>query len=116
MLETVLELGSRVGVGGREWDVRAVKPRALLKAEAEAKRRMEEVDEASSDAEEGDRDSSLGVSESTESGWEMVCRPKVGVRVSGGGFLGLWRRMEPYQPDTTSPATDVDEPEAASSS
>ena len=38
--------------------------------------------------------------------WAMVCRPKVGEMVVGGGFLGLWRRMEPAtldQPDPGAP-------------
>ena len=30
---------------------------------------------------------------SDDNGWEMVCRPKVGIRISGGGFVGVWRRM-----------------------
>jgi tRNA (adenine57-N1/adenine58-N1)-methyltransferase len=25
----------------------------------------------------------------------MICRPKAGQQVVGGGFLGLWRRMKP---------------------
>jgi hypothetical protein len=28
-----------------------------------------------------------------ETGLEMVCRPKVGGRIAGGGFLGVWRKM-----------------------
>jgi hypothetical protein len=30
-----------------------------------------------------------------EEKWAMVCRPKAGQEVVGGGFLGLWRKMEP---------------------
>ncbi|KFY07714.1 hypothetical protein V492_06891, partial [Pseudogymnoascus sp. VKM F-4246] len=26
-------------------------------------------------------------------GWNMVCRPKVGDRVVGGGFVGVFRRV-----------------------
>jgi len=90
LLEKVLELGAGAGVGGREWDVRAVKPRALLKTEAAARESeeptIESVDE--SDLSEA--------TTSADSGVEMVCRPKVGGRISGGGFVGLWRRMEQY--------------------
>lgn len=28
------------------------------------------------------------------SGMEIVCRPKVGYRVAGGGFLGVWKKMK----------------------
>jgi len=112
VLETVLELGAGIGVGGREWDVRAVKPRALLKAEAEAKLRTKREakagaqDGAGSEMVNGKRDDDVleveesshgdAVKEATDNvdeGWEMICRPKVGGRVTGGGFLALWRRM-----------------------
>jgi len=92
-LENVLELGAGIGVGGREWDVRPVKPRALLKAEAEAKKPSED-EELSGDV--------VGESPAAEapvapdSRWEMVCRPKVGVRTTGGGFVGVWRRTVDY--------------------
>ena len=25
---------------------------------------------------------------------EVVCRPRVGYRVAGGGFLGIWKKMK----------------------
>lgn len=119
-LESVLELGAGVGVGGREWDVRLVKPRAVLKAEAEASK-VKEQSEAVSDLDSADNGNSLS-STSKDSGWAMVCRPKVGSIVTGGGFLGLWRRMgansapraRRTQPEGTvedEPAV-VDEPES----
>ncbi|RAL60088.1 hypothetical protein DID88_000714 [Monilinia fructigena] len=39
VLDRVLELGSQLSTGGREWEVRSVKPRALIKAE---KKKMQE--------------------------------------------------------------------------
>lgn len=105
-LEKVVEVGAAVGVGGREWDVRPVKPRALLKVQAEEVKQPEIL--------EGNEDVSGAAVEKFEviateastdeasitrtpapngSGWEMICRPKVGIRISGGGFVGLWRRM-----------------------
>ncbi len=90
-LESVLELGAGAGVGVREWDVRLVKPRALLKAEAEARKMMEHC-EAVPDLDSTDDGKSLSAT-SEESEWAMVCRPKVGGTVTGGGFLALWRRM-----------------------
>ncbi|KAI9823913.1 MAG: hypothetical protein M1832_002231 [Thelocarpon impressellum] len=94
-LERVLELGNGGSSGGREWDVRAVRPRALSapttpRAEAQA------------DPEADGRYRQLFVEQHTppragprsaDDGWEMVCRPKVGDRVTGGGFLGVWRKM-----------------------
>ena len=101
-MEKVLEFGSAIGVGGREWDVRLVKPRATLKADirrAEVSGNDEELDTA-------DTPSSYDICDSSEisethspstatpfpAGLEMVCRPKVGGRIAGGGFLGVWRR------------------------
>lgn len=68
-MEKTVEMGGAIGVGGREWDVRPVKPRALQKSE---------VLEA-------------GL-ETADKGWEMICRPKVGVRIAGGGFVGQFQR------------------------
>jgi hypothetical protein len=118
VLEKVLEVGTSVGVGGKEWDVRSVKPRARVKAEALAKQKAaesqgkesQEIAEgglgASLEAEQHEVDSTGAVNTveskaelpaaSDDSGWEMVCRPKVGLRIEGGGFIGLWRRMEQY--------------------
>jgi tRNA (adenine57-N1/adenine58-N1)-methyltransferase len=105
VLETVLELGAGVGVGGREWDVRAVKPRALLKAEAEARKMMvSDGDFAGPESEAGAENFSTSEKKGA-SGWEMVCRPKVGGRVSGGGFLGVWKRMEHRSQEDQKPSS-----------
>ena len=103
-MESVLETGSAIGVGGREWDVRLVKPRATLKpdtnVEGQAHHAVNEgVDSADvqlKSAIAGSSDLSETVSTSIAPpailGLELVCRPKVGGRVTGGGFLGVWRR------------------------
>ncbi|KAI9737699.1 MAG: hypothetical protein M1818_005703 [Claussenomyces sp. TS43310] len=96
LLETVLEVGAGVGVGGREWDVRPVKPRALVKAEAVARRNMVDGGESDPESDINEETSSAAEGKEASSGWEMVCRPKVGGRVSGGGFLGLFRSMVQY--------------------
>lgn len=104
-LEKVVEVGGAVGVGGREWDVRPVKPRALLKAESVSEpvelppQADEEIggNEKTADheikAEESEAEAEAEPETPKVSGWEMVCRPKVGLRISGGGFVGVWRRM-----------------------
>ena len=96
-LDRVLELGPSMA-GGREWSVQAVKPRALIKAQND---RMEALDTASEgspsladDNAETTRDQEQAQAlANRDEGWEMICRPKVGDRISGGGFLGVWRRM-----------------------
>jgi tRNA (adenine57-N1/adenine58-N1)-methyltransferase catalytic subunit len=101
-LEKVVEVGGAVGVGGREWDVRPVKPRALLKSKVKnvkSSEHLEEDEDVLKDPMEGSKAAASAeapVSEtpfSDGNGWEMVCRPKVGLRISGGGFVGAWRKM-----------------------
>lgn len=85
-LETVVELGVNGGSGGREWDVRPVKPRAATKNQEEAEDSGLEVDE------DGVRDP-ISDAAKDQGEWAMVCRPKVGERVVGGGFLGVWKKQ-----------------------
>lgn len=108
-LEKVVELPGNGGAGGREWDVRPVVPRSRLKkADSEGEATMSEVEggseagneEAAVDAseEEGaevlsrDADAEDTLSSSKPDQWEMICRPKVGARIAGGGFLGVFRK------------------------
>jgi tRNA (adenine57-N1/adenine58-N1)-methyltransferase len=105
LLDQIIELG----VGNiREWDVRSVRPRASLKKAAspdspETTETAETTEAAEpSSGEAGDavkgqeaRDGELAEEVAkTEEKWAMICRPKAGSMVVGGGFLALWRRME----------------------
>lgn len=105
-LDRVVELGPNM-TGGREWDVRAVLPRALTGAGNEEK--VAPVDVASPEntaqyAEDGDsegdatepktRDEEEAQKPKRENRWGMVCRPKVGDRIAGGGFLRVWKKMK----------------------
>ena len=100
-LEKVIELGVNGGSGGREWDVRPVKPRVAQKLQEEEHGNVgdEEKDDEFGLERNGDQ---VAVEEGTATvgrGWSMVCRPKVGERVVGGGFLGLWKKQRPlHQP------------------
>jgi hypothetical protein len=78
-LDKVLELGPGISAG-REWDVKAVKIRANEK-------RLK----LDSNAEDGEDEGMVEVRREKEYG--IVCRPKVGVTVIGGGFLGVWSKM-----------------------
>lgn len=105
LLDQVVELGAGTI---RQWDVRAVRPRATVR-EAEKKKASEPSGEEAVDAVEGQaaRDDELAKDlGQSEEKWAMVCRPKAGQQVVGGGFLALWRRMEPApspEQDTTKP-------------
>jgi tRNA (adenine57-N1/adenine58-N1)-methyltransferase len=125
-LERVLEMGPGAGVGGKEWDVRVAKVRAIpsepeeelssqdigiqsaLPAEEEVERHIREdgVQDNIASSSLPDIAAHIGTVEveskekdettNPDDGytWEMVCRPKVGIRMEGGGFVGLWRRMK----------------------
>lgn len=98
LLEQVVELGAGTI---REWDVRAVRPRATLHESNADAPSAPSVNKTSSDsqADQAARDDEPETAlskekEGEEEKWVMVCRPKAGQQVIGGGFLGLWRRME----------------------
>lgn len=102
-MEKALELGDGIS-NGRLWDVRLTVKKANdpmdelsmadTRTDGEGESSLEEVDSqtrpAASSASEEEEGStpSLGASERPV----MVCRPKVGERIIGGGFVGLWRR------------------------
>lgn len=95
-LEKVVEIGAGVGVGGKDWDVRPVKPRSLVKAELAAAQQASEHSEVIPEAIRhivGAGEPEKAVSYDQDDGWSMICRPRAGSRVNGGGFVGVWRRM-----------------------
>ncbi|KAF2132119.1 S-adenosyl-L-methionine-dependent methyltransferase [Dothidotthia symphoricarpi CBS 119687] len=92
LLDQVIELG----VGAiREWDVRPVKPRATLRKEEASQSLSEETIDPVEGQEMRDTELAEDLAKNEEK-WAMVCRPKAGQMVVGGGFLGIWRRMETY--------------------
>ena len=113
ILDRVVELGPSI-TGGREWDVREVRPRALIKAENERNGALAASTESATSAsltgsgdeesvgramelksrDEGQVTASKDGEIQEESGWKMICRPKVGLMVTVGGFLGVWRKMQ----------------------
>ena len=106
VLDRVVEMGASM-TGGREWDIRTVKPRAYLRSE-KAKKATLDMDDAAEPRIDGDSDQheatnlcsavtderDAEIVEREEVGYEMVCRPKVGARVVGGGFVAVWRKMK----------------------
>ncbi len=101
-LDRVVELGQGM-TGGREWDIRAVNPRASIKARdqvrsipmesggvASASRPFDDrCSDGDSAATEGQHHGEAESPSAEDKNWEMVCRPKVGERLVGGGFLGV---------------------------
>ncbi|KAI7264495.1 adenine-N(1)--methyltransferase-like protein [Hortaea werneckii] len=101
VLDRVIELGVNGGTGGREWDIRAVKPRAQHKkssigaGEDDSGAEDGGVDGTSDDVQEPRMsDGREGADEGAkDEGWKMVCRPKVGDSIVGGGFLGIFEKQ-----------------------
>ncbi|KAK3675372.1 hypothetical protein LTR78_004882 [Recurvomyces mirabilis] len=115
-LDKVVELGVNGGSGGREWDVRLVRPRGA--ASAGGKKVVREAgvvgggEVTEGEVGRGEGDSGVDVSEGIDTksttpstppttstttdvaapGLKMVCRPKVGEMIVGGGFLGVFRK------------------------
>ena len=95
-LDQTLELGNNGSSGGKPWDLRAVKPRASSKVQPAE----DGADSAQSSGSEGSEESitrdpaqTLKEAKPEDSNWTFVCRPKVGERITGGGFLGVFRKM-----------------------
>ena len=101
VLDSVLELEPQSG--GREWDVRTVIPRAQRGMaqdsgmEDDASRNAEKIADDGSVADLAERNTSdednPPIHDQIQE-MDMVCRPKGGHRVAGGGFLGIWRKMK----------------------
>lgn len=96
ILESTLEIGAAAGTGGREWDLRLVKPKA--KAQADASSITSEIDPEEDemslpDSAEEEANIVQAVKES-DLGWKVICRPRILARFSGGGFVAVFRRME----------------------
>ncbi|KAI9656572.1 MAG: hypothetical protein M1821_004779 [Bathelium mastoideum] len=105
ILDRVIELESSRSEG-RVWDVKPVRTRVMEKrtkasegSESELKQESTENDGQQSDSEleepgttERDDEQTTEL-ERRDREYVMVCRPKVGERIVGGGFLGIWRKM-----------------------
>ncbi|KAJ5769910.1 uncharacterized protein N7511_001961 [Penicillium nucicola] len=95
--ERVVELGNGIS-GGRLWDVRFATKKSgadpsswAVSSDAEGASPAADAEEASA----SDAASEVSTEESPRGGESvLVCRPKVGVRIQGGGFVGIWRRIE----------------------
>ncbi len=100
-LERVVEVGPSM-TGGRIWDVRFAKPRALIKKVDEnvTFAKCANADQAvKDDAKASCLDDGEEEQPHDQQSFEIVCRPKSGARISGGGFVALWSRNRTRQDD-----------------
>lgn len=113
-MEKALELGDGIS-NGRLWDVRLARRRAKDPVDKPSTTDSDNIEEQGPVQEETGTQSETcsTVSQQEENGAlppcginsgksdsneepVMVCRPKVGERIVGGGFVGLWRRIAPH--------------------
>ncbi|KAL4933872.1 tRNA (adenine-N(1)-)-methyltransferase [Aspergillus undulatus] len=118
-LDQVIELGTGIS-GGRLWDVRVAmkKSKADPNWEAAASSSSEAVaesgsgsgseaefepasEESSGDSEEGQQQPQILAAASGPSE-AIVCRPKAGMMTAGGGFVGIWRKIQGHSGDASS--------------
>ncbi|KAK4507005.1 hypothetical protein PRZ48_000739 [Zasmidium cellare] len=96
-LDKVVELGVNGGSGGREWDVRFIRPRAEETSQPETP--------TEADCEGGDESTDLRAPVSAaDRPYSLVCRPKVGDRIVGGGFLGVWKKQRDMRAEIDQPS------------
>ena len=95
VLDKAVELGTGIS-SGRLWDVRFAVKRSPTNNAVEGKRATE--DEGQEDSNEiapgSDLEESASLEDPKERESVLVCRPKVGARIIGGGFVGIWRRIK----------------------
>ena len=99
-MDNVIELGLNGSSGGRDWKVRAVKvrsrPESLTSERGEPSTDDNPIPNNSGSEEDiatnSQTDSEPEVTARSAERWSMICRPHVGERVTGGGFLGIWRK------------------------
>jgi hypothetical protein len=96
-MERVVELGTGIS-GGRLWDVRYTKPRkhdpSRVTTDETVLDLSSEVDDTSSVKSSNDGRDSAKEESDAKARMVLVCRPKVGDRIVGGGFVGIWRKMK----------------------
>ncbi len=106
-LSQVLELGPGIS-GGRQWDVRRVQPRALCPMDKKETVVINAAQTGTDDSQDHLPIFRAGSTEETDAAepsrgpgyddykeWKTVCRPKVGEKLVGGGFVAVWEKQRP---------------------
>ncbi|GAM41805.1 hypothetical protein TCE0_042f15214 [Talaromyces pinophilus] len=95
VMERVVELGMGIS-GGRLWDVRMAVKKSRADPSSWIKEGRDDAEQSTTeeaDSVESGSTSTVSEQESTQDN-VLVCRPKVGSKIVGGGFVGIWRRIE----------------------
>ncbi|EEQ88178.1 hypothetical protein RJZ56_005166 [Blastomyces dermatitidis] len=95
--EKIVELGTGIS-SGRVWELRITtkrSPKDALSREATTEETLDETAEDSSNT-TVEEVPSLTKGEKTDREEVLVCRPQVGERITGGGFVGIWRKKKSW--------------------
>lgn len=93
--EKTVELGTGIS-SGRLWDVKFAIKKAASNNAVDRKRAAEGENQTDSGegASESEPDLSASSEKSEEENTVLTCRPKVGERIVGGGFVAIFRRIQ----------------------
>lgn len=96
-MERVVELGMGIS-GGRLWDVRMAVKKSRADPASWMKESRDETEHSTAEETDSAELSSTATIPEQETTQDnvLVCRPKVGAKIVGGGFVGIWRRMEDF--------------------
>ncbi|KAL8714926.1 MAG: hypothetical protein Q9220_001439 [cf. Caloplaca sp. 1 TL-2023] len=93
-LEKVVEVGPSM-TGGRVWSIRHAKPRGTTKEADDEAATVAQAEDGQGRETEGHTGQAIAEdveAASDDQGWNLICRPQVGDRTKGGGFVALWSK------------------------
>lgn len=95
VMDRTVELGTGIS-SGRLWDVRVAqtKSKSKLSSQAKEEEASEVADSDGSPSTSTDAAANDAAAETEKGESVLVCRPKVGEKIVGGGFVGIWKRMK----------------------
>lgn len=97
VLDRAVELGTGIS-SGRLWDLRMTTTRSNknLAADSEEKESEQTTEDSPESSSDNGSEEDANTSSSAQAKDEpvLVCRPKVGEKIRGGGFVGIWRKMK----------------------
>ena len=98
VLDQVIELGHGL-TGGRLWDLRLAESKLSrrLKDNDDEPIGNEEVVDTLNAVDDDKRTEAVPKVPLTQQDLKMVCRPLVGDRIRGGGFLAVWKKLKKDQ-------------------
>lgn len=103
-LEHVIELGTGIS-GGRSWDVKFVSKKSKADPGWDTSTSAETESGNATEESSGENEIVPEKAQPQEAAKDpegvLVCRPKAGTMLAGGGFVGVWRKMQGVSGEST---------------